>query len=91
MAVICGHESGGDGKGAEGSHLRPQLATVGNIQGLQRTLQITKMTDAEIQTLNAAFSNAASIRQNGLYIAGEKNFTLRADDRSIYGKKACFG
>ena len=48
------------------------------------------MTDAEVQIMVGAFRDASAIRQNGLYIAGEKNFALRADDRSVYGKKVIY-
>ncbi|KAI8975368.1 profilin [Mycotypha africana] len=41
----------------------------------------------EIQEITAAFSNADSIRANGIHVNGVKYLTLRADERSIYGKK----
>lgn len=47
------------------------------------------VTPAELKEVVGAFKNADSVRQNGLHIAKEKYFVLRADDRSIYGKKVC--
>ncbi|KAA8909086.1 profilin [Sphaerosporella brunnea] len=47
-----------------------------------------KPEPAEIKALVAGFSDeAASLRQNGIYIEKTKYFFLRNDDRSIYGKK----
>ncbi|KAJ3282926.1 hypothetical protein HDU79_009549 [Rhizoclosmatium sp. JEL0117] len=45
----------------------------------------------EINNLVAAFKDASGIRANGLYAGGVKYFTLRADDRSIYGKQGAGG
>ncbi|KAJ3109209.1 profilin, required for normal timing of actin polymerization in response to thermal stress [Phlyctochytrium planicorne] len=45
----------------------------------------------EAQALAKAFSDASGIRAGGLHIGGVKYFTLRADDRSIYGKKDAGG
>jgi profilin len=48
---------------------------------------LTKITDQEITTLVGSFTDASKIRQSGIFIAGDKYFALRADDRSVYGKK----
>jgi profilin len=45
------------------------------------------MSEDEVATIVASFKDASKIRQNGIYISGEKYFALRADDRSVYGKK----
>jgi profilin len=39
----------------------------------------------------AAFKDASGIRANGLLIGGVKHIAIRADDRSIYGKKGTGG
>ena len=41
--------------------------------------------------LSRAFTDATAIRANGLIIGGEKYIALRADDRSVYGKKGAGG
>eukprot|EP00842_Homolaphlyctis_polyrhiza_P002316 jgi/Hompol1/3085/HPOL_003115-RA len=41
----------------------------------------------EAQTIAKAFNDASEIRANGLLVGGTKYIALRADDRSIYGKK----
>lgn len=41
----------------------------------------------EAKTVFKAFSDPSGIRASGLIVGGEKYITLRADDRSIYGKK----
>jgi hypothetical protein len=34
-----------------------------------------------------AYKDGTAIRSSGIHIAGTKYFTLKADDRSIYGKQ----
>lgn len=46
---------------------------------------------AEIKTLVGAFKDANGIRASGFNIGGVHYITLRADDRSIYGKKGAGG
>ena len=46
---------------------------------------------AEVTTLVAAYSDPSAIQASGFYIAGVKYFVIRADDRSIYGKKGATG
>ncbi|KAL0075207.1 profilin [Phycomyces blakesleeanus] len=41
----------------------------------------------EIQEIIAGFSNPEPIRASGIHVDGVKYFSLRADERSIYGKK----
>lgn len=50
------------------------------------------VTPAELKQVVAAYKDnqdIKSIQGSGFYIAGEKYITLRADDRSLYGKKVC--
>ncbi|KAJ3026380.1 UNVERIFIED_CONTAM: profilin, required for normal timing of actin polymerization in response to thermal stress [Siphonaria sp. JEL0065] len=49
------------------------------------------LSPAEATALIGAYKDASGIRGNGLYAAGIKYFTLRADDRSIYGKQGAGG
>jgi profilin len=37
--------------------------------------------------LAAGFADASAIRGDGIHLNGQKYFTLRADERSIYGKQ----
>jgi hypothetical protein len=37
--------------------------------------------------LLGAFKDASGIRANGLMIGGVKHIAIRADERSVYGKK----
>ncbi|KAI9372324.1 profilin [Aspergillus egyptiacus] len=41
----------------------------------------------EIQALGSAFGDSNYAMQNGFSIGGEKFFAIRADERSLYGKK----
>jgi profilin len=41
---------------------------------------------AEVKAIIAGFKDPNSIRASGIKAAGAKYFTLRSDDRSIYGK-----
>jgi len=48
------------------------------------------VSPAEIKEIVGAYKDKADVKQvqsSGLHIAGEKYVVLRADDRSIYGKK----
>jgi profilin len=50
------------------------------------------VSPAEIKEIVGAYKDKADVKQvqsSGLHIAGEKYVVLRADDRSIYGKKVC--
>lgn len=42
-----------------------------------------------MQEIVAGFKAPDSIQSKGFHIAGDKMFTLKADDRSIYGKQVC--
>jgi len=46
----------------------------------------------ELRPIVSSFSDSSepkTIQGQGFYIAGDKYITLRADDRSLYGKKVC--
>ena len=45
----------------------------------------------EAKKLFSGFTDASGLRASGIYLAGQKYLTLRADDRSIYGKKGAAG
>ncbi|KAI8612895.1 profilin [Chytriomyces sp. MP71] len=45
----------------------------------------------ELTALTGGYKDASGIRANGLHLGGVKYFTLRADDRSIYGKQGAGG
>ena len=49
------------------------------------------MSGEEIKSLIKAFKDPSGIRAGGLFVASEKYIALRADDRSIYGKKGAGG
>jgi len=49
------------------------------------------VTPVEAKALVAGFKDANALRAGGLHLAGHKYFTLKADDRSIYGKKGAAG
>ncbi|KAJ8330391.1 hypothetical protein BDV3_003121 [Batrachochytrium dendrobatidis] len=61
------------------------------IHGLDGSLWATSkgfcVSPAEVVTISKAFGDASGIRASGIMINGAKYFALRADDRSIYGKK----
>lgn len=49
-----------------------------------------QVSPAELKGIVASFSDTAepkAIQGNGFYIAGDKYITIKADDRSLYGKK----
>ena len=45
----------------------------------------------EAKNLAAGFKDASGLRANGIHLNAVKYLTLRADDRSIYGKKGAAG
>ncbi|KAI8913521.1 profilin [Gorgonomyces haynaldii] len=55
------------------------------------TSQGFHVSDTEIQVIVNAFKDASQIRASGIHVNGEKYFALRADDRSVYGKKGTSG
>ena len=51
------------------------------------TVNNNQINPNEVKTLASAFKDASGIRASGLHLGGVKYIALRADDRSIYGKK----
>ncbi|KAL1933750.1 hypothetical protein VTP01DRAFT_7840 [Rhizomucor pusillus] len=49
------------------------------------------LSSNEIQELKNGFTNADQVQASGVHVNGVKYLTLRADDRSIYGKKGADG
>lgn len=41
----------------------------------------------ESQEIITAFSQPATVQANGVHVSGDKYFCIKADERSIYGKK----
>ncbi|KAI8915066.1 profilin [Entophlyctis helioformis] len=60
----------------------------GHDSSLWATSKGFSISAAEVTTIAKAFTDASGIRANGLIAAGAKYIALRADDRSIYGKKS---
>ena len=67
-----------------------KAAIHGHDGSLWATSKGFSISSQEAQTLSKAFKDASEIRASGLHLASVKYFTLRADDRSIYGKKVEF-
>lgn len=45
-----------------------------------------------MQEIVTAYKDASPVKQvqsTGIHVAGEKYIVLKADDRSLYGKKVC--
>ena len=51
---------------------------------------MVQIAPEEITSLAAAFKDSSQVHANGLTIGGDKFFAIKADDRSIYGKKVFF-
>lgn len=49
------------------------------------------MSKEEGTKLVAAFKDPSGIRANGLHVGGTRYITLKADDRSVYGKQGSNG
>ncbi|KAJ0421111.1 profilin [Aspergillus carlsbadensis] len=58
-----------------------------DFSGIEASSPGFTISPQEIQALGSAFSNSEYAMQNGFTIGGEKFFAIRADDRSLYGKK----
>lgn len=50
-------------------------------------VNMQQVQPAELQEITAAYANPDTARANGIHINGTKYLLLRADERSIYGKK----
>jgi len=49
------------------------------------------VTKDECVAIMQAFKDATALRSNGMKVATEKYFVIKADDRSVYGKKQATG
>ncbi|EMR09595.1 hypothetical protein PNEG_02179 [Pneumocystis murina B123] len=45
----------------------------------------------ELSTLASGFDNPSQVQASGFYLSQQKYVTIRAEDRSIYGKQGCEG
>jgi len=71
-------------------HLK-QAAIFGHDGGQWATSSGFTVNATEVKTLVGSYKDPTNIRANGLHLAGTKYFVLKADDRSIYGKKGSAG
>ncbi|KAL2832566.1 profilin [Aspergillus cavernicola] len=58
-----------------------------DFSGVEASTPGFTVSPQELQALNSAFSDSNYAMQNGFSIGGEKFFSIKADDRSLYGKK----
>lgn len=49
-----------------------------------------QLQPSEVQEILNGFKNPDDVRSSGVHVNGVKYLTLRADERSIYGKKVIF-
>ncbi|KAK9453148.1 profilin [Dipodascopsis uninucleata] len=49
------------------------------------------LSGSELSEIRAGFDNSSNLQAKGLHAQGVKYFLLRADERSIYGKKGAEG
>mmetsp|Transcript_13095 Transcript_13095/g.19777 ORF Transcript_13095/g.19777 Transcript_13095/m.19777 type:complete len:126 (+) Transcript_13095:247-624(+) len=66
-------------------------AIVGHNGGTWATSSGFSVSQTEATNLVKGFANSNVIRASGIHLAGVKYIALRADDRSIYGKKGAGG
>jgi len=74
-----------------GSGAVRKAAIVGQDGNTWATSQGFTISKEEATTLIKAYKDPSAIRANGLRIAGTRYITLKADDRSIYGKQGSNG
>ncbi|CAL5871595.1 uncharacterized protein PFLUO_LOCUS5848 [Penicillium psychrofluorescens] len=58
-----------------------------DFSGLEASSPGFQLSQDDINTLAAAFSSSDNAFANGFSIGGEKLVTIKADERSLYGKK----
>ncbi|PCH37187.1 profilin [Wolfiporia cocos MD-104 SS10] len=68
-----------------------KAAILGQAGGVWASSPGYTLSAQEQQAITAAFSNPDAALASGVRLAGQKFFTLQANDRSIYGKKAADG
>jgi hypothetical protein len=72
------------------SRLRRKLPYPSRLRTVAKTSLITlriQLSQEEINSLISAFTSADNAFANGFSVAGDKFVTIRADERSLYGKK----
>ncbi|KZT02849.1 profilin [Laetiporus sulphureus 93-53] len=74
-----------------GSGKVSKAAIIGLSGGVWASSPGYTLSTQEQKDIVAAFNNPAAAQANGIRLAGQKFFTLQANDRSIYGKKAADG
>merc|ERR1711974_286962 len=68
-----------------------QAAIIGHDGNTWATSAGFAVSPANGAALANAFKDATAIRSNGFELAGTRYVTIRADDRSVYGKKGSAG
>ncbi|PLB44897.1 Profilin/allergen [Aspergillus steynii IBT 23096] len=58
-----------------------------DISGVEAQSPGFSISPQELQAIVSAYSSADVARGNGITVGGEKFITIRADERSLYGKK----
>eukprot|EP01123_Difflugia_compressa_P010733 TRINITY_DN3_c0_g1_i3.p1 TRINITY_DN3_c0_g1~~TRINITY_DN3_c0_g1_i3.p1 ORF type:complete len:127 (-),score=37.17 TRINITY_DN3_c0_g1_i3:130-510(-) len=74
-----------------GTGLVSVAAIVGHDGSVWASSNGFKVSADEAKKLLAGFADPGPLRASGLFINGEKYLVLKADDRSIYGKKGTGG
>ncbi|KAJ3412075.1 profilin, required for normal timing of actin polymerization in response to thermal stress [Chytridiales sp. JEL 0842] len=87
------HKRSKEGRTYNYKYNPPKVRGIDDVTGesLVQRADDSEIAATEIQALANAFKDPSGIRANGLYIGSTKYFTLRADDRSIYGKQGSNG
>ncbi|EIE85924.1 hypothetical protein G6F46_011788 [Rhizopus delemar] len=68
-----------------------QAAIYGHAGGVWATSAGFQLQPSEVQEIIAGYANPENATAHGVHVAGEKYFVIKADERSIYGKKAADG
>ncbi|KAM0746979.1 profilin [Meredithblackwellia eburnea MCA 4105] len=68
-----------------------KAAILGQQGGVWATSAGYDLTADEQSKLVSAFNDPGSVQASGLHAAGQKFFALKADERSVYGKKGAAG
>ncbi|RMJ29001.1 hypothetical protein PHISP_00081 [Aspergillus sp. HF37] len=58
-----------------------------DFSGVEAASSGFSMPQSEVTALASAFGNSSQVLENGFVVGGDKFFAIRADDRSLYGKK----
>ncbi|KAI0674222.1 profilin [Trametes maxima] len=74
-----------------GSGKISKAAIIGLAGGVWASSSGYTLSADEQKAIISSFNNADEARAHGIRLAGQKFLTLRADERSIYGKKAADG